>query len=81
MTFVFPINFDTVYRKKEEGVEELSPPSGLCLTQEGNILLADDFNHRIQVYDQQFNLVTSFGEKGKDIGKIETRPRTTINYS
>ena len=71
MTFVFPINFDTAYRKKEEGEEELSPPSGLCLTQEGNILLADDFNHRIQVYDQQFNLVTSFGEKGKDIGQLQ----------
>ena len=50
MTFVFPINFNTVYRKKEEGDEELSPPSGLCLTSEGNILLADDFNHRIQEY-------------------------------
>ena len=71
MTFVFPINFNTVYRKKGEGDEELSPPSGLCLTQEGNILLADDFNHRIQVYDQQFNLVTNFGEKGKDIGQLQ----------
>ncbi|MEC9019211.1 MAG: NHL repeat-containing protein [Nitrospinota bacterium] len=71
MTFVFPINFNTVYRKKGEGDEELSPPSGLCLTQEENILLADDFNHRIQVYDQQFNLVTNFGEKGKDIGQLQ----------
>ncbi len=71
MTSVFPINFKNSYRKQEEGPEELSPPSGLCFTREGNILLADDFNHRIQVYDPQFNLITSFSEKGKDIGQLQ----------
>ena len=71
MTSFFPINFNISYRKQEERAEELSPPSGLCLTPEGNILLADDFNHRIQVYDPQFNLITSFGEKGKDIGQLQ----------
>ena len=71
MTSFFPINFNISYRKQEERAQELSPPSGLCLTPEGNILLADDFNHRIQVYDTQFNLLTSFGEKGKDIGQLQ----------
>ena len=71
MTSVFPINFNTTYRKQGEGDEELSPPSGLCFTREGNILLADDFNHRIQVYDPNFNLITSFGEKGKNIGQLQ----------
>ena len=71
MTSPLLINFVTTYRNKEETGEELSPPSGFCLTQEGNILLADDFNHRIQVYDQQFNLLTSFSEKGKEIGQLQ----------
>jgi DNA-binding beta-propeller fold protein YncE len=69
MTSLFPVTFDTSFRTKED--EELSPPSGLCLTHDGNILLADDFNHRIQIYDLQFNLITSFGEKGKEQGQLQ----------
>jgi len=60
---------DTVYRENPD--EELSPPSGLCFTREGNLLLADDFNHRIQVYDPQFNLLQSFGSKGKEPGQFQ----------
>ena len=71
MTSVFPTDFSIAYRQQQEGAEELSPPSGLCFTLEGNFLLADDFNHRVQVYDPQFNLIASFGEKGKDFGKLQ----------
>ncbi len=71
MTSLFPTSFEAVYRTKEDSGEELSPPSGLCLTPDGNILLTDDFNHRIQVYDPQFNLIHSFGEKGKDQGQLQ----------
>jgi DNA-binding beta-propeller fold protein YncE len=69
MNSLFPVTFDASFRAKED--EELSPPSGLCFTHDGNILLADDFNHRIQVYDPQFNLITSFGEKGKEQGQLQ----------
>ena len=55
MTSLFPATFDTSFRTKEKSGEELSPPSGFCLTSDGNFLIADDFNHRIQVYDSQFN--------------------------
>ena len=67
MTSLFPATFDASFRTEEN----LSPPSGLCFTHEGNILLADDFNHRIQIYDPQFNLITSFGEKGKKQGQLQ----------
>ena len=67
MTSLFSVTFDTSFRTKEE----LSPPSGLCFTHDGNILLADDFNHRIQIYDPKFNLITSFGEKGKEQGQLQ----------
>lgn len=63
---LFPVAFDTSFRKKEEVGEDMSPPSGLCLTLEGNILVTDDFNHRIQIYDPQFNLINSLGGKGKE---------------
>ncbi|MFT4579421.1 MAG: DNA-binding beta-propeller fold protein YncE [Nitrospinales bacterium] len=69
MTSFFPVTFDASFRTKED--EELSPPSGICFTHDGNILLADDFNHRIQIYDPQFNLIASFGEKGKEQGQLQ----------
>ncbi len=71
MTSLFPINFDAAFRTKDEVGEDLSPPSGLCLTPEGNFLLTDDFNHRIQIYDSQFKLLNSFGEKGKEPGQLQ----------
>jgi DNA-binding beta-propeller fold protein YncE len=69
MTSLFSVTFNASFRTKED--EELSPPSGLCFTHDGNILLADDFNHRIQIYDPQFNLISSFGEKGKEQGQLQ----------
>ena len=71
MTSLFPVTFDTSFRTKEESSEELSPPSGFCLTSDGNFLLADDFNHRIQVYDPEFHPINSFGEKGKELGQLQ----------
>jgi DNA-binding beta-propeller fold protein YncE len=70
-TPLFPIKFENAYRTEDSLEEELSPPSGLCFTNEGNLLLADDFNHRIQVYDPQFNLLHSFGSKGKEPGQFQ----------
>ncbi|MBC8287455.1 MAG: NHL repeat-containing protein [Nitrospinae bacterium] len=60
---------DAKYRESSE--EELSPPSGLCFSGEGHLLLADDFNHRIQVYDSQSNLLHCFGSKGKEPGQFQ----------
>lgn len=60
---------DATYRESSE--EELSPPSGLCFSQEGHLLLADDFNHRIQIYDSQSNLLHCFGSKGKEPGQFQ----------
>jgi len=70
-TTLFPIKFESTYRAEDSSGEELSPPSGLCFSNEGHLLLADDFNHRVQVYDSQFNLLHSFGSKGKDAGQFQ----------
>jgi DNA-binding beta-propeller fold protein YncE len=60
---------DASYRESSD--EELSPPSGFCFSSEGHLLLADDFNHRIQVYDTQNNLLHCFGSKGKEPGQFQ----------
>ncbi|VAX32626.1 hypothetical protein MNBD_NITROSPINAE05-974 [hydrothermal vent metagenome] len=62
--------FKSVFRSAGENSEELSPPSGFHCTPAGNLILADDFNHRIQIYDTKQNLVKSFGCKGDNPGEF-----------
>ena len=70
-TAQFPIKFENVNRAEDSSEEELSPPSGLCFSSTGHLLLADDFNHRVQIYDSQFNLLHCFGSKGKEPGQFQ----------
>ena len=56
------------FREKEDDPIELSPPSGLAFTPEGDLILADDFNHRIQIYGKNRKVKLTFGEKGKEDG-------------
>ena len=60
-----PISFDNSFRSDHGSSEQLSPPSGFAFTLQGHLILSDDFNHRIQIYDDD-RLLISFGEKGKE---------------
>ena len=62
--------FKSVFRSAGANGEELSPPSGFHCTTAGNLILADDFNHRIQIYDANQNLVRTFGGKGNGPGEF-----------
>jgi len=62
--------FKFVFRSAGENGEELSPPSGFHCTPSGNLIVADDFNHRVQIYDPEQNLIKSFGRKGKNAGEF-----------
>ena len=62
-------SFDSSFRLSNETSEQLSPPSGFAFTPQGQLVLADDFNHRIQIYEND-QLVKSFGEKGKEKGQF-----------
>lgn len=64
----FSCSFEGSFRQQEG--EELSPPSGLALTPEGSLVVADDFNHRIQIYDKERKLTACFGGKGKNDGQF-----------
>ncbi|SVE51051.1 uncharacterized protein METZ01_LOCUS503905, partial [marine metagenome] len=63
------ISFENSFRSCGEKPEQLSPPSGFAFTPQGHFILADDFNHRIQIYDGS-QLLRSFGEKGKENGQF-----------
>ena len=66
--------FDITYSEKfrestgEKCIE--SPVSGIKETADGDIVLSDDFNHRIQIYDKNFNLKHCFGQKGNNTGEF-----------
>ncbi len=65
-----PAKFKSVFRSRDTSDEELSPPSGFFCAPSGNLILADDFNHRIQIYDANHNLINSFGCKGNNPGEF-----------
>jgi DNA-binding beta-propeller fold protein YncE len=71
---LFSIRFQEKFRKSDPKSEQLSPPSGMAFGPNGRLVLSDDFNHRVQIYDKDFNLVTAFGSKGKGDGEL-TYPR------
>jgi DNA-binding beta-propeller fold protein YncE len=63
------ISFDNSFRSDHGSSGQLSPPSGFAFTTQGHLILSDDFNHRIQVYDND-RLLVSFGEKGKESSQL-----------
>ncbi len=66
----FPVQFVNSNRQQGQKESALSPASGFNFSPEGNLILADDFNHRIQIYDPEFNLCASFGEEGNGPGQF-----------
>lgn len=67
---IYTIEVVDAFRASEKGNNDLSPPSGLALTPEGNLVVSDDFNHRIQIYDKEHRLILQFGSKGKNPGEL-----------
>jgi len=58
------------FERSLRGQDTSCPPSGLAFTSDGKIIVADDFNHRIQIYNQDGTLLQSFGEKGSAPGQF-----------
>ena len=44
---------------------QFTEPSGVAVTEENEIIVADTNNHRIQVFDKEGNFKFQFGEMGK----------------
>ena len=71
---IFSVRFERKFRKPTSKADELSPPSGMAFGPDGCLVVADDFNHRIQIYDNDSKLISTFGNKGKADGEM-TYPR------
>merc|ERR1719322_650669 len=49
---------------------QFTEPSGVAVTEENEIIVADTNNHRIQVFDKEGNFQFQFGEVGKRDGQL-----------
>lgn len=56
-----------------EGSEEgqVCRPWGVCIDQEGNILIADRSNNRIQMFTKRGDFIRSFGSHGSENGQFD----------
>lgn len=54
-----------------EGDGQLCRPWGVCCTKDGNIVVADRSNNRIQVFDRQGNFLYKFGSAGSRNGQFD----------
>jgi DNA-binding beta-propeller fold protein YncE len=62
--------FSLQFERSLRGQDTSCPPSGLAFTSDGKIIVADDFNHRIQIYNSDGTLQQCFGEKGSAPGQF-----------
>lgn len=64
---------------QEEG--EVSRPWGLCVNREGNILIADRRNNRIQMFNKSGDFLNTFGTKGTGPGEFDLPAGITTDNS
>jgi len=56
--------------KKGTGPGEFDCPGGLALADDGRIYVADQTNHRIQVFDGEGKFLLQWGEYGNEVGQF-----------
>lgn len=54
-----------VFGKEGSSDGDLCRPWGVCCSREGNIIVADRSNHRIQIFSQEGKFLSKFGQHGK----------------
>ena len=57
--------------KEGSGEGMLDYPMGLAVTAKDEVVVADNQNHRVQVFDGDGTFLRSFGHKGKNAGEFE----------
>ncbi|KAK2552633.1 E3 ubiquitin-protein ligase TRIM71, partial [Acropora cervicornis] len=62
-------NFVKSFGKEGTGTGEFKYPSGVCMIDSGNIVIADTYNNRVQFLTDDGKHLLTFGENG--VGKVE----------
>uniref|UniRef100_A0A914QBU0 Uncharacterized protein n=1 Tax=Panagrolaimus davidi TaxID=227884 RepID=A0A914QBU0_9BILA len=76
--FRFPMEYSAKFGGLGVADGQFTEPSGLVVTTEGDIVVADTNNHRIQIFDSQCNFKFAFGEPGKRDGQLLYPNRRSI---
>ena len=67
------------FGKQGSGEGMLNYPMGVAVTAKDEILVADNQNHRVQVFDSNGTFLRSFGHKGENAGEFNNPTGTAIN--
>ena len=65
--------------KKGSGEGLLSNPLGVAVTAKDEVVVADNQNHRVQVFDSNGTFLRSFGHKGENAGEFKNPTGIAIN--
>lgn len=71
-------NSNIFLRSLEKG--QFDYPSGIAIDSQGNYVIADKYNHRIQVFTPEGLFLRSFGEKGSEYGQFRLPSDLAIDY-
>ena len=67
------------FGKKGSGEGMFNNPMGVAVTAKDEILVADNQNHRVQVFDSNGTFLRSFGHKGENAGEFKNPTGIAIN--
>ena len=67
------------FGKKGSGEGMLNYPMGVAVSDRDEILVADNCNHRVQVFDSDGTFLRSFGHKGENAGEFKNPSGIAIN--
>lgn len=69
------------FGKEGDGDGELCRPWGVCCSREGNIIVADRSNNRIQMFKSDGTFLRKFGEHGSEPGQFDRPAGVAVNLS
>ena len=67
------------FGKKGSGEGMFNNPRGVAVTTKDEIVVADDQNHRVQVFDSNGTFLRSFGHRGENAGEFNGPAGVAIN--
>ena len=67
------------FGRKGQNNGEFQGPKGIAFDSHGNIVVADCYNHRVQVFDRNGNFLSKFGEQGSRDNQLEFPQGLSIN--